>query len=160
MQRIPLTRGLFAIVDDDDYEKLAAHKWCANKANYNAIYAIRGIWDKEEKKTVFVSMHRVIMGASKGQQVDHINGDKLDNRKANLRLCESKENQWNMRPRASGSKGVHFCKRRAHLPTPWQAYITISKKRIHIGYYVSQQNAQDAYNAEALARFGQFARPA
>jgi hypothetical protein len=104
-------------------------------------------------------MHRLIVGAEDGFQVDHINGDTLDNRRENLRVCSQFENQRNMRPRSRGTKGVHFTVNRSHLKSPWQAYITFNRKRKHIGYFCTMEEAQAAYNKEAVKLFGDFASP-
>ncbi len=85
---IPLTQGKFAIVSAEDYDRLAQHKWCAVKGR-DTFYA------KRVSKGRVVSMHREIMRAPKGVVCDHKNHDGLDNRKSNLRLCTSAQNQYN-----------------------------------------------------------------
>jgi hypothetical protein len=77
----------FVLVDDDDYEKLSRYKWCWSKG-----YALRSY--SENKKRIYVFMHRQILGLNYSDKilVDHINFDRLDNRKENLRLCSVSEN--------------------------------------------------------------------
>ena len=87
---IPLTQGQFAIVDAEDYEWLSRHKWCAAKSRDN-FYAHRF------GDGTIVNMHREIMRAPKGVICDHKNHNGLDNRKSNLRLCTSAQNQYNKR---------------------------------------------------------------
>lgn len=157
MREIPITRGLIVIVDDDDYHELAKYRWCASYSS-SGYYACRGIWSKKEKKCEYVYMHRLLANAKKGEQVDHINGNRLDNRRCNLRICSRHENQRNMKARASGTKGIHFVKRRIHLKTPWSAYIRIDGRRKHLGYFASSDEAQLAYNAAAVVHYGEFAR--
>jgi len=154
MKHIELTKGKFAIVDDEDYELLSRFKWC-----YNGKYAVRGQWNSESKCTDIISMHRFLTGFPDDKQIDHINGDKLDNRRSNFRACSGKENQRNMSLRNGYStKGVHYMRKRSHLSSPWQAYITVDRKRKHLGYYETQQDAQKAYNSAAIEHFGEFAR--
>ena len=89
---IPLTRGLFAIVDADDYERLTAHKWNAG-ANKGRYYAQR----KSNGKTI--KMHHEIIDVPPSFLCDHINHNTLDNRKCNLRVCTSAQNARNRLPR-------------------------------------------------------------
>jgi len=101
-------------------------------------------------------MHRVIMRAPKGVMCDHRNYNGLDNRKSNLRLCTSAQNQYNKRPKkgcASRYKGVVLrkdCKR-------WRARIGFKRKRIHIGDFDDQMDAAMAYDDKAVELFGEFA---
>lgn len=158
MNLIPLTQGHYARVDAEDFDTMSAFSWSCSKSN-GGVYAVRGIWNSSEKRTVIVPMHRVIVGASRGQYVDHINNDTLDNRRCNLRICTNSQNHGN-RPPQSGrvTKGVHLTKRRSHLANPWHAYITVAGKRIHLGYFTTEREAQDAYNEAALFHFGEFAQ--
>ncbi|GAG04996.1 unnamed protein product [marine sediment metagenome] len=146
---IPLTQGKFAIVDAEDYDWLAQHKWCAARSR-ETFYAHRG------NGGTTVSMHRVIMRTPKGMMCDHRNHNGLDNRKSNLRLCTSAQNQYNKRPKkgcTSRYKGVVLrsdCKR-------WRAKIGFKSKRIHIGDFDNQMEAAMAYDDKAIELFGEFA---
>jgi hypothetical protein len=94
MKKIPLTQGYFAIVDDSDFDMLNRVKWHANKG-HNTFYAQRSVL-QENGKWKNVQMHRVILGVHDPKiQVDHINGDGLDNRRCNLRSCTRSENMQN-----------------------------------------------------------------
>ena len=87
MKYIPLTQGKQAIVDDEDFERVNQWKWCFHKGNNEKnAYAFR---------FNSIRMHRFILNVPKGLHVDHINGDTLDNRKSNLRMCTNSENQLN-----------------------------------------------------------------
>ena len=150
-KKIMLTGGAAAVVDDADHEWLSAMKWhCANG------YAVHSVWDKEKKRPASVSMARAIMDAPVGAQVDHINGDRLDNRRRNLRLCTRWENSANRRkPRgANGSryKGVY---RNAY---GWWASIRANRKQHYLGSFRKEEDAARAYNSAAVSHFGEFAR--
>jgi len=103
--KIPLTRGKFALVDDEDAELFFDQKWQASRGNQKSekFYATRQI----KRKTIY--MHRIVIKAPPGVLVDHINNDGLDNRKSNLRLCTNQQNIMNRRYKVgeSGFIGVH-----------------------------------------------------
>lgn len=147
---IALTRDEVTIVDDDDFERLSQWLWyCAGEG-----YAVRN--QTIEGKNTLILMHRDIMNAPEGVQVDHINGNKLDNRKENLRLCTIAENSRNrstQKNNNSGYKGVVW-----HKPNKkWLTQIRFNGKRIHIGYFTDIHEAAKAYNEKAKELFGEFA---
>ena len=153
---IPLTQGKVAIVDDVDYASLNRHKWCAHKTPYT-YYAERGVCMPHSKLRI-IHMHRIILNASDGMQVDHINGDGLDNRRSNLRLCTPSENNRNKnlsRHNKTGFKGVSVLRRK--LQKPYRVQIRINKKRIQIGYYHTAEEAARAYDLAASTYHGEFA---
>ncbi|MNT54080.1 AP2 domain protein [compost metagenome] len=103
-------------------------------------------------------MHRQIMGLSFGDpnMVDHVNGNKLDNRRGNLRLCIKSENMHNRRAQknnTSGFKGVSFDRRSGKF----RAQIVVNKRHVHIGYYVNAEAAHAAYCVAAEKLHGQYA---
>lgn len=144
MKQIPLTRGRVAVVDDEDYEMVAVYNWQVTNG-----YASRD----ENSRTVY--MHREIMRPAPGRQVDHANHDRLDNRRANLRVCTVSENQGNQlaRRRTSRFKGVSFC--RAHRR--WRAHITAGGRHQALGSFSSEEAAALAYDKAARQHFGEFA---
>ncbi len=156
MKTIPLTHGYFTKVDDDDYERLASLRWYANTAR-GEVRALRTFLDGKKQKTV--PMSRFIMGEPKGMIVDHINGDTLDNRKSNLRICTILENQWNRKKskkNTSGYIGVVEVKR-YRTPNKFCSHIKHNKKNIFLGVYSTAKEAAIVYNEKALALRGKFA---
>jgi len=148
-RRIPLTRGLFAIVDAEDYPALSRYTWFAEGTEKN-YYAVR----KENGKSI--KMHRQITGAPDHLVVDHIDHNGLNNRRANLRVCTFAENCRNLRstgPKTSKYKGVHRHKRLKK----WAAQITCNKKTHHLGYFADELDAARAYDRAANRYHGRFA---
>lgn len=139
MKEIHATRGLVVMVDDDDYEKLIAYKWSFNNGYANS--------------SRVGMMHRVIMGNPNGQ-VDHINGNRADNRRCNLRLATQKENSQNKTKfwGKSKYKGVLW----DNKSECWQSRIFSQGKSIFLGNFRNEQNAAQAYNEAALKYFGEF----
>lgn len=147
MKEIPLTRGKVAIVDDEDFEELSKYKWHYTKVGYAAGRC-------ESNNLVY--MHRVIMLTPKGLYTDHVNHNKLDNRKENLRICSNKENCRSSilnKNNTSGYKGVSFNKH-AGL---WRAYIMVDYKEVHLGLYKNPIDAAIEYNKKAIEYFGNYA---
>lgn len=150
MKEIQLTHGKVALVDDEDFEFLNQWKWCY----HNGGYAVRA--DYTSGKHKLITMHRVVNKTLKDLQTDHINRNKLDNRKENLRSCTSSENNKNTTSRkGSTSKylGVSSYKR----SNKWKSNIWICGKSKHLGYYISEKEAALAYNEAALKYHGKFA---
>jgi hypothetical protein len=152
MKKIPLTKGYSALVGDDDCDRIAAVKWYAS-VHPRGVYVQRDT--HENGKRVSLLMHRVIMSAPPGTHVDHINGDCLDNRKSNLRVCSRSENMRNRR-RVSGRsqyKGVVYV---PHLDK-WQAQIIVDKRTINLGVHRNERDAALAYDAAAPTYHREFA---
>jgi hypothetical protein len=157
MKEIPLTQGKVAMVDDDDFEWLNQWKWrvCWMPGSQNFIARSqlpRGTGSRS------LIMHRLILNAPPGVEVDHINHDTLDNRRGNIRLCSSSQNKMNRRAHKnskSGLKGVHFEKERQC----WRAEIKAYGKRIYLGRFKDVGSAAVAYDVAALRYHGKFANP-
>ena len=153
MKQIPLTQGKFAIVDDEDYEELSKYNWYAWRGN-GTYYAVRSIGKYPNRSKE--RMHRRIMKAHKGQEVDHINRDSLDNRRCNLRLCTRSQNMANMssyrKNCSSKYKGVSWDK----IHRKWVAYICRGKQR-RLGFFISEIDAAKAYDEAAIKLFGEYA---
>ena len=149
---VPLSQGKFATVDPEDYEWLSQWKWSLRKAPYTS-YAVRGT--KINGKWTTIIMHRLIMNAQKGQEIDHINHNGLDNRKCNLRFCTRSQNIMNTRPKRGTSKykGVSWCK----MTQNWLSCIMMDGEYINLGYYDDEIDAAKTYDDKAKELFGEFA---
>lgn len=145
---IPLTKGLYALVSLSDYDFLMRFVWYAAWMS-NSFYAVR----RSENKTEL--MHRVIVGAAKKQDVDHIRKRQtLDNRRSNLRPCSHSQNLANSKlTHKSGYRGVTWYKPRQK----WLACIRCKNQYYHLGYFLDKNDAARAYNRAASELFGEFA---
>ena len=155
MKEIKLTNGGVTLVDDSDYEELNQYKWFAHKERDTA-YVLRYQYNGF-RQYGRVLMHRQILNPEKSDDVDHVNGDGLDNQRSNIRVCSRQQNLENQRLRSdntSGFKGVSLCnKNRA-----WRATVNLNGKQVHVGCYPTKEAAAQAYNHKAIELFGQFAR--
>lgn len=159
MKCIELTQNRYAIVDDEDFEELSQYKWHYAKGSYGREgYAKRDIYlggGRKNAKLKTIWMHHII-NVPKGMLVDHINGDRLDNRRSNLRICTPSQNQQNrkIQKSLSGFKGVSFRSRK----NCWEVNITINGKAIYIGSSKDKVMAAKMYDKAANNYFGSFAR--
>lgn len=156
MAEIRLTHGVVAIVDDELYPSLSQFKWYAQKSASGSFYAARNIpQHHRRRKTIYMS--REITGCPDGFDVDHANGNTLDNRRENLRICTRSQNKANA-PRyannKSGFKGAFWNK----TAKQWSAQICIHQKIIHLGCHPTREAAARAYDEAAKRYFGQFAK--
>jgi hypothetical protein len=151
MKVIELSKGQVAVVDDESFMELAQYNWCISAVGY----AVRRKKFPDGSVKV-VYMHRELMCAQKGQEVDHINGNRLDNRRENLRLATRSQNAKNVGKKPSnksGFKGVHKHGRN----NSWVAQISVENKMIHLGSFKTPEEAALAYNAAAQRLHGEFA---
>jgi len=148
---IPLTQGLYAIVDVEDYERINKHKWSADN-QHGHWYAIRR---NKENKSVY--MHREILQVPKGKETDHKNHFGLDNRKSNIRICTRQQNSRNRkkgkRKTSSRYKGVGWHK----ASQKWEVRIGQSYQRIALGLFDSEIEAAKIYDEAAKRLYGKFA---
>jgi hypothetical protein len=153
-KEIQLTQGKVAIVDDEDFLELNKLKWYAD-LNGKKYYAIR----KSiciNGKYINQKMHRIILGDNFNFHVDHINGDTLDNRRINLRICTHQQNMCNKsisKLNKSGYKGVFYI----NSLKMYKASIRSNNKSIHLGCFYYAKQAAKAYNEAALKYHGEFA---
>ena len=156
MKKIPLNgthgQGRYALIDDEDYALVAPYKWCLY-ANGYVMAHIRP--EPGVRRTLY--MHRIIMDAGRGEKVDHVDGDPLNNRRSNLRFATSAQNAANSYKvkSASGYKGVFRGKGKT---VPWDAKIRIDGKVRHLGCFATREEAARVYDDAARRLHGQFAR--
>lgn len=149
MRILELSRGKNTLIDDEDYDYLNKWKWCCHSSGY----AIRTQYLSGKKhKTIW--MHRILMNTSIGMHTDHINGNKLDNRRCNLRICTPSQNGANRKIQKASSvfKGVSWNKK-IRL---WKAAIKVSGKQYYLGWFKNEKEAALAYNNAARKFFGEF----
>ncbi len=149
--QVPLTQGKFATIDAADAPLVLVHKWCFSR------YAVRDRKLCDGPGPKMIAMHRFLLNAPSGVEVDHINGDKLDNRRANLRLATATENKWNFRlhrTNTSGYRGVHWHK----ASSLWHAEMYVCGRKTSLGYFRSAVDAARAYDAGVKKHRGPFGR--
>jgi hypothetical protein len=146
VRQIPLGDGMYAYVDAGDYEWLSQWAW-----HLHGGYAVRN----ENGKRIY--MHRQIMQPPQGMVVDHTNGNKVDNTRANLNVCTQQENLHNRSKRNGSSsrfRGVNYSRN----SRKWIARITFEGRRLFLGYFIEEVEAARAYDRKAVELFGEFAR--
>ena len=147
MRKIPLTRGMYALVDAQDYERLAEINWRAQSTVDGRFYAATSVWDGEKNNCVY--MHRLILGARKGEHTDHSDHKTLNNQRKNITIVTRSQNMRNQRRRSdntSGVTGVSFNTRKK----VWAVQIC----RRHVGSFADKVAAIRARkNAEAYRLF-------
>lgn len=145
LKKIHLTNSILeAIVDDEDYERVIKHNWYINNVGY-ASTSIKG-------KDIF--LHYFVMGEKKGLEIDHIDQNKLNCSKDNLRFCTHSQNTANCGPKKNnklGIKGVDFQQGK------YRATIRFNYKKIFIGYFDTLREAAAAWNEASKKYFGEFA---
>lgn len=149
-QRIPINNGAVVLVDDQDYALVSNHRWYCKPGKITS-YAQTVV------KGHCFRMHRLIMAAQPGQQVDHIDGNGLNNTRANLRIVTNSQNSMNRRKIRNASsqyKGVAWFTKAGC----WCAYIWVSGRNKHLGKFKYEAAAARAYDAAARQYFGEFAR--
>lgn len=164
MPTIPLTQGYEALVDAADLPIVASYSWFAHKNSAGKVYAATAVYPGGGRR-VFLRMHRLLTSAAPGQPVDHRNGDGLDNRRDNLRICTVSQNMQNSRAKRAEAglaryapyKGV-TCVGAGNRRRPWRAQIDLPDGRRYLGYHATADDAARAYDVAAVEHFGEFAR--
>ena len=159
MREIELTQGYVALVDDEDYERVNEFKWHAVKhKNNKSPYACRKKSIKGKKTTIL--MHRFILGAKKGEYVDHIDRDGLNNQRSNIRICTQAQNCANRDMSTRGNtkyKGLRYFTMKDGKTYP---YFYFCNHRLGVNLAVRVETEEDAarmYNEHAIKYYGEFA---
>ena len=160
MKTIELTRGYVALIDDEDYDRVSSFGRWQVTVKRGKLYAVRivGRMKNKVRSSATTSMHRFIMNARPSdQEVDHIDGDGLNNTKANLRFASRIENCRNL-PRArlnnrSGFRGVSWHKKAGK----WMTYGKYDGKGVYLGLHESPESAARAFDEFARTHYGEFA---
>ena len=143
----------YALVDDEDFEELNQYRWSVAKRRA-VFYAQRNL--RLDNKRVTVFMHTQIIKAHQGLEIDHIDGNGLNNQRSNLRTCTSEENKMNRGKfvnNTSGFKGVSW-----HKPAmKWRAQINANGKTTHLGLFATKELAYEAYISACIKYHGEFA---
>ena len=151
MKTILCTYGGIAYVDDEDYERINSFHWNDYGGYGRTFKRIEGVLKS-------YSMHRLVLELTDTNiKVDHINGNVLDNRKVNLRFADTQQNGCNRKVNknsSTGVKGVIWHRRDKR----YQANIKVKGKRIHLGYFITLEEAKEAYNKASKIYHGEFGR--
>lgn len=158
MREIPLTRSLVALVDDEDFDWLNQWRWHAHEHNKGQFHAARYVrtevitrWGRKYKRLL---MHREIMGAPEGMDIDHRDHNELHNWRGNLRICTRSQNTANKERNInnkSGYKGV------CRWHNQWRAAVKCQGQKYYLGDFPTKEEAARAYNEAAVQLFGEFA---
>lgn len=149
---VPLSKGLSAIIDIEDVDRICQYNWWCSHLGY-AMREVR----LNNNKIKIILMHRIILNAKDNEFIDHINSNRIDNRKQNLRIATNSENQHNSKlpvTNTSGYKGVAW----SDHAGGWIACISIEGKLSKIGLYATAKEAATAYDIAATTYYGEFAK--
>ena len=153
MKKIKLSQGQYALIDNEDFERVNQFKWYAIwQEGLNGFYAVRTDYTFGKHQTIY--MHREIMNTPDGLQCDHINRETLDNRRVNLRNCTVAQNTMNRSLNSnntSGYMGVTKFRRK------WQARIRKGGKAVYARYFDTALEAAIARDQAAIQHYGEFA---
>lgn len=149
-----MTQNQVVLIDDEDFSNLSEYNWYVSYDNNGHCEARTNF--TIDKKQKHISMHRFITNAPQGLEVDHINGNGLDNRKENLRICTKSQNLRNQHKTCGTSKykGVSWRVR----ANKWESRIYVNGKKLFLGLHSDEVAAAIAYDKAAMQYFGEFAK--
>lgn len=149
---IPLPGGMCATIDCADYELVSRYRWQVKEK----VLGTRSIWyaQSHTHSGRSVRMHRLILGVEAGEIVDHRNGDGLDNRRSNIRVCTPQQNQFNKRVNCNNLVGIKGVGPAGN--GKWRARATLNYKTITLGVFATPLEASKAYQEFAERVHGEF----
>lgn len=155
-RKIYLTQGFVTLVDERDYHVLVtSYLWHALRRADGKVCAVTGGGSRSSKPRVY--LHRLLLQPTDSEEVDHIDGDTLNNQRGNIRLCTRSQNMMNTSKRGgttSTYKGVSWRRQ----DKCWSARLTLRGRVYWLGRYQLEEDAAKAYNKAAIIHFGEFAR--
>src|ERR1700748_219343 len=157
MKLIPLTKGFFAKIDDEDFERVNKFKWHVIKGSKNVWYARTWNGKDEKGKRIILPMHRLILNVNDSDiLVDHEDMDGLNNQKYNIRTCTRSQNQMNKNVQGKASKyiGVHWCTQHKK----WVAKVVVKKKVVYAKFHSDEIEAAKLRDIGAKIHHGEFAK--
>ncbi len=153
-KEIKTSNGYIITVDDEDFSTSNSFRWIGKvDRKSGAVYASRTVRISAGRKTTSAYLHRVLMSANRGEIVDHRNGNTLDNRRKNLRICTNSQNLMNrgkQKNNTTGFKGV------SKVPYGFRATLKIGGKQVWSKNFKTAQDASNAYLAKAAEIHGGF----
>lgn len=159
--RVSLSKGYYALIDAEDWERVKEYNWHVMET-WGMVYAAHCGYNRETRKGFNLLMHRIIMDAPKGILVDHKNRYGLDNRKCNLRLCTTSQNQMNQvrkggyrKNRKKSSRFMGVCWDNARKK--WMAYICPGRHK-YLGHFDNEEEAARIRDEAAKKLYKEFAR--
>jgi hypothetical protein len=157
MKEIPITKGYTAIIDNEDFDRVKDFKWHYHGKGY----AARGY--NNNGKVVIEKMHQRIIGRPKGNmEIDHINGNRLDNRRCNLRIVTHQQNTFNSHRKKPQKPGVNPSRYKGvtwrNDRNKWRSCITLNGRKYYLGLYNTEEEAALVYNEAAEKFYGEYAR--
>lgn len=150
LKEISLTQGKIALVDDVDFDCVNKHRWAARKSRH-LYYAQSKIDGKN------VSLHAFLLNPPSNVDIDHIDGNGLNNQRSNLRICSHMENMANQKRHSDSKSPFKGIWRAAHCDR-WAAQLVFNGKKVYLGVYKNPADAALAYDKKAKELFGPFAR--
>lgn len=159
MKEIILTRGFSTQVDDADFEDLSRFRWNAlvvKTKNTSKVYAVRN----EGRSKVY--MHRYLMGAPKGLDVDHVDGNGLNNQRGNIRIATRTQNRQNTNARTGATGFIGVCKADTikyprFADKPYKAFVYVGGRQTHVGYFPTAEEAAFERDKRSIEVAGEFA---
>jgi hypothetical protein len=156
-KRLSLTQGKVALVDAKDFEHLMQWNWYAHYHKGHDRWEARRNSSRLDGERRVIRMHRYLLGEPEGVEIDHKNGNALDNRRVNLRVCTTSQNQMNrgtQKNNSSGFKGVSFNRNAGK----YTATIRKQGKLYYLGLFEDPEEAARAYDRKARELHGEFAK--